>query len=519
MDKTQSYKSGMLKGAIWLSISGLIVKVLGLIYKIPLSYILSDEGMGYFNSAYTVYTLFYLICTTGIPKAISIMTSAAKSEGKEKRVNEIYSTSLLVFGAIGFSISLLFLLCAKPISHALGSTQSYFTMTMVAPSIFFTCIAGVIRGYFNGTLKFMPIAVSEAVSGIIRLILGLSFAAIGYKLGYSFAVISAMTILGTTVGSFAGFLCLLIYKRKAKDLKKTKFFTLGSRKITKELFRLSIPITLTATIGSISSIIDLTVIMRKLEAAGFSELQTSIIYGNYTTLAVPMLNLVGTLVLPLTTVLLPFVSKKSEDSTQSVISERISFIIEILSLLIFPVVTVFAFRSKEVLLILFEDSSAFMASALLATLTPAMICISFSSVLNTALEGMGETRIPLISLIIGATAKIALSVIFVGNERLGLLAIPMATGISYFISMMITVYFIKFAKRTDIKILKKSALPLFCSITAISVSSMIRTMFFKENTLFYVADLLLFGVIYITLISLVKFKTLIKVAKAAKCTK
>ena len=77
MENNRKYKGGMIRGAIWLTISGLVVKFLGLIYKIPLSYILSDEGMGYFNSAYTVYTFFYLICSAGIPKAISITKNAS----------------------------------------------------------------------------------------------------------------------------------------------------------------------------------------------------------------------------------------------------------------------------------------------------------------------------------------------------------------------------------------------------------------------------------------------------------
>ena len=75
-------KNKLISGALILTVSGIIVKFLGFIYKIPLSYILSDEGMGYFNSAYTVYTFFYIVCTAGVPKAISILVAEAESEGK-----------------------------------------------------------------------------------------------------------------------------------------------------------------------------------------------------------------------------------------------------------------------------------------------------------------------------------------------------------------------------------------------------------------------------------------------------
>ena len=86
MDKERNYGNNVIKGALSLTISTLIVKFLGLIYKVPLSYILSDEGMGYFNSAYTVYTFFYIICTAGVPKAISILTAKAEEDGKRESV-------------------------------------------------------------------------------------------------------------------------------------------------------------------------------------------------------------------------------------------------------------------------------------------------------------------------------------------------------------------------------------------------------------------------------------------------
>jgi O-antigen/teichoic acid export membrane protein len=71
--KQDRRKNGIIDGAISLTLSTMVVKVLGLIYKIPLSHLLSDEGMGYFNSAYTVFALFYLLCTSGVPKAVMII--------------------------------------------------------------------------------------------------------------------------------------------------------------------------------------------------------------------------------------------------------------------------------------------------------------------------------------------------------------------------------------------------------------------------------------------------------------
>ena len=102
----------IIKGALLLTVSMLIVKLFGLIYKIPLSYILSDEGMGYFNTAYSVYTFFYVISTSGVPKAIAILTAATD----DSAADEISITSFKVFFFIGALLCVVFISLSSFIS-------------------------------------------------------------------------------------------------------------------------------------------------------------------------------------------------------------------------------------------------------------------------------------------------------------------------------------------------------------------------------------------------------------------
>lgn len=511
MEESKKYKRGMIKGALWLTISGVIVKVLGLIYKIPLSYLLTDEGMGYFNSAYTVYTFFYLICSAGIPKAISILTSEAESEGKREQTNQIYKAAFLLFSAIGLIATLILILVAEPIADSIRNSRARFAIVAIAPSVFFTCITGVIRGYFNGTLKFAPIAISESVSGIGRLSFGLILAYIAHALNYSSEIISAFTILGTTIGSFSGFVYMFVCKKSQDKKEKTrqnKIICFTTKEISRKILKLSIPIAFTSAVGSISSVIDLTLIMRRLQSIGFSEFQTTVIYGNYTTLAIPMLNLIGTLVFPLSSVLLPFVSKASLRAKPAVISERISFVVEILLFFVIPSTILFSFRAREILLLLFEDSSAVMAAPLLVMLVPAMILMSLESILNTTLEGLGETKIPLISLLIGACVKGVLTFLLIGNEKFEILGAPISTSISYLISFLISLNYVKFVKKIEIKFIPHVIKALFCSLTALLFSWLIGSELPCHNTLSYLIELFCFAIFYVILISILNYKYL-----------
>ena len=214
MKREENQERKVISGAVYLTISTLIVKIIGLIYKIPLSYILTDEGMSYFNSAYTIYTFFYIICTAGIPKSISIITSEFIARGKNKEARRITETALIYLSLFGLIVSLVFLLLSNIISKAIGNSGAHLSMLAVAPSIAFICASGVLRGYFNGRFSFIPIAVSEVVTAASRLIFGIGGAIFASNLGTGFDVISAVTISGATIGAVISYVFLFLYDKK-----------------------------------------------------------------------------------------------------------------------------------------------------------------------------------------------------------------------------------------------------------------------------------------------------------------
>lgn len=520
--KRNGYGKKLISGALILTLSGVIVKALGLFYKIPLSYILSDEGMSYFNSAYTVYTFFYIICTAGIPKAIAILVSEAEGRGEIQRINKIYNTSFFFFTFLGISVSILFFLISFPLAKIIGSSNSALAMLAVAPSVALTCSAGVIRGYFSGKMDFVPLAVSEAVSGVSRLVFGLLLALVAYRLGYNLIIISAMTILGTSIGSFAGLVYLLIRKKRENCSVNTGQKELSrcfEYDIARRILKIAIPITLTVAVGSISSIIDLFVIMNRLNAVGYSELQSNIMYGNYTTLVIPMLNLIATLIAPLSTVLLPVISKADIKNNSLLLTDRISFTVKIAFFVSIPAFFLFLMRSREILSILFEDSGAAMASVMLSLLAPGVVFMCLAGVVNTSLEGLGNTKIPLISLIIGSVVKLFFTYCLVGNELIGILGAPIGTTVSYFISFAISVYFLSYSKKIKIKFIPSLLPAVLSSAFAILISSVYKHFFGSEKLLSYLIELSIFGIIYVIFMLLNYLQCVNKAKKSSKYTK
>ena len=501
-DNRQSEKV-IINSAFSLTVSVILVKILGLIYKVPLSYILSDEGMGYFNAAYTVFSFFYIICTTGIPKAISILISEAEGEGNSEKVMQIYNTSFKMFFIFGAVISVFFFILSLPISILTGNRGAYYSMALIAPSILFVCASGIIRGLFNGHLKFFPIAVSELISGACKLILGLALAYLAKYLGYGFELISAFTIFGTTLGSFFGFLYLFFKKEEFLRLNPKQKKTL-SPKLGKKILKIAIPLTITSAIGSISNIIDLTIIMQRLRSSGNTELQAAILYGNYTTLAIPMLNLVATLIAPLSAVLLPIISKEKSKCDSSRITRQVSDACKILLFISVPVSILFLFKSQEILSLIFEDSSAVMAAPLLSLIAPGIIFMSLLTVINSVLEGMGNTKTPMISLVFASVVKIVVSYILIGRSDFGLLGASIGTTLSYFVGMCISLYALIVKHKMRPRILKELVILLFGALISLGFSGwFFRLMGLSEGlsvliefpvfAIFYVIILVIFG--------------------------
>ena len=130
----------LFKGAAILTLSVVIVKLIGFIYKLPLSYVLGDEGMGFFNSAYTVFGFFYLLCTGGIPRAISIITAG---ENDLQRSKKILKYSLGFFVTVGFGFTLCLFIFSGVIADFIGNSLARFSLVCIAPSLTFVSASGV----------------------------------------------------------------------------------------------------------------------------------------------------------------------------------------------------------------------------------------------------------------------------------------------------------------------------------------------------------------------------------------
>ena len=434
MKDTKFSINEILSGTLSLTISTLIVKILGVIYKIPLAAILGEEGMGYFNSAYTIYGFFYLLCTAGAPKAVMILVSRCNANGDKDAARKIVQEAIRVFMLIGTVSFAILTILAVPLSSLIGNSRAYMTIIAVAPSIIFISVAAVLRGYLSSNLKLLDIAVSQIIEGVCKLAIGLIAAGLSSRACLPLHVVSAMTILGVSFGSVAGLIYLVI----TSGIKITKYNT-RQNGVSRDLFRISLPITLSAAIMSGTNIIDLGLIMKSLKSIGYSESEAGALYGNYTTMAVPMLGLALAILAPISTAFMPIFSKEIAQNDSNSLMEAEKSAIRISTLVSLPLLFGVAFYSKEILSMLFPALNVELGAALTCLLSPAIFFASILLIVNSSLEAGGKVKAPLISMIIGCLAKIIISYILIRNETIGIMGAPIGTTCSYCISLCVSV--------------------------------------------------------------------------------
>jgi len=410
----------LFSGVVILTFANILVKVIGLLYKIPLHNLLGDEGMGYFNAAYKIYTMFYMVSTAGLPVAVSIMISSARTKGNRNEVKMIFKSALtlfLVIGALGTSIMMI---GSHGFAGLMKNDPAYVCILAIAPTLFFICICSAIRGYFQGYQNMLPTAVSEVLESLGKFILGILFATYAMNKGYSLPVVAAFALLGLTIGVVVGTLYIVIHRVLFKSEEYDAEFVVDNSapvrkmgQIIKALFAIAIPISISSSVMSVADAIDSIVIQRTLQTVSYTAKEATALFGNYSTLAVSLYNLPPVLIYPISCAIVPYISSALAENDKEKAKGVMTSSLKIASLISIPSALGLSVLSKPILGLLFSDGeSVKKAAPLLSVLAIAVFFVGMLSVTNAILQANRHERMPIISMISGAVVKVSASYLF-----------------------------------------------------------------------------------------------------------
>lgn len=465
-------------GVLILTAANLIVKVIGLLYKIPLTNMLGDEGMGYFNTAYQIYSYLYMFSTAGLPVAMSMMISRMNAEGRQADKRKLLLLTLCVFLTVGLAGSVIMAFFCRGLAGFISADLSYLCILAISPALFFVCISSTLRGYFQGHSNMLPTAVSEILESVGKAALGLLLGGYALKQGLPTYQVAAYSIIGVSAGVAAGAIFLTLAKLLGKrdssttpdnistDITNT---TADSKDLLIKLFSIALPVMISASLLSMSSMLDTLIIIRRLIETGVTESAAIAMYGNYTAYCVTLFNLPPVLIYPIVNSLIPIVSSAKAKGDEKRAEGIMHTALRLSAVIALPCAFGLATLSEPILKLIFKNgASAEMAAPLLTLLAPSIFLIGVMAVSNGILQSCGMQRYTLISMPAGAVVK-ALGAYFlpaltVGGTTLKMYAAPISTFAFYLTVTAINFFFIVKYTGLRISVMKIYLRPFIASV-------------------------------------------------------
>lgn len=471
-DSANSERTFM-SGVLVLSASTVIVKIIGLAYKIPLISILGADGMGYFNCAYEIFALLCGVSTSGLPIAVSMLIASARERGDGYRAKGIYKTSsalLLTKGVLVWGALALF---AAPISRWIGNRDAYFAILAISPALLFSCISGAVRGYFQGCRRMTPTAVSQLLEACGKLIFGVALAALSLSFGMSVPVAAAFGVFGVSLGSLVAAGYLLIKKKTDKQdsldgIQSGK----GSGHCVLDLLRISLPITMSSALIGSTRMIDMAFIMRRLQDIGVSVAQSNRIYGSYTTLALPVFSLVPAFIPPITESLIPRLSAAVETGAVAEQRRAVGNSVRLTVFLAMPASMGIMLYSEDIISILFggQTEAIAISAPLLSALGVSVLLSCLITTTNAILQSYRHVVLPILSLAVGACVKAVSAYYLIGNVNIGAMGAPLSTLLFNATVLGLNILFVKRAAPEGASVFTQLPKPFFASLAAMVVS-------------------------------------------------
>lgn len=510
-------------GVLALTVANLVVKVIGLGLKIPLKAAITSVGMGYYNVAYNIYVLLFMIATTGIPVAIAMMVSESRAKGNLREPKKIFRVSLITLAVLGLIGTLTMILFSGLLAQSYGSEGQQYAIICIAPTLFFICIACAIRGYFQGHQNMVPTAVSEVIEALGKLAVGLALALLAMEMvpdtnPNKYAIAAAMAILGPTVGVALGMIYLIFKKAFFKEeLYNAEYLRPDSyempvrtnKQILKTLLIIAIPITLSSSVMSLTNVIDSLIISNRLQFLGLSETVRVEMYGAFTTEVITLFNLPPVLIYPISGSIVPYLSALLVKNEKDKVHGLLNGSLKVASLIALPCALGMSVLAKPVITLIFGDcyvdSPGHLSIQALAVFFMAMLSMSTSFLQAYKLE-----RKPIISMIAGAVVKVTASWFLIGNENIRMYGAPIGSLLCYITIVLFNFYFVAkhvgFIPSFRKVFLKPLAAAVLCAGAALG-SYHLLAMVLGTGRITTVLAILVAGAVYLAAILLLKTLT------------
>lgn len=479
-----SKQSTFFGGAAVLAVGIMVVKLIGMFYKIPLINIIGDQGSADFNNAYNIYAVLLTISTAGLPVAVSKLVSEANATGRYNQVRRTFRLSLALFLVLGVLSFLIMFFGSTQLAGLMNDDMAAPGIRALAPAVICVGCLSAFRGYNQGHGNMTPTAVSQIIEALCKLVVGLGLAYWLVRTGADASHAAAGAITGVTVGTIVALAYMLMsFLASGREGTLSDDRPEAGSTILKNLLMIAIPITISSSMVGIVTVIDTSLVQGQLQRAllenrdtwsiyqnfvDFDALESAVtawkdalpdgatatmatlnsqlsaqdvpevtqtlhttlesisrtLYGNYSG-ALNIYNLPTSLMAAITAAVIPAVSGAMARRDKKGASRVAGSALRITALLAFPMAVGLYVLGEPIMSLIFPSLNSQLAGPLLSTLGLATVFVCMMLVCNSILQAYGFVNLPVIIMLLGGVVKIILNYNVVILPQVGIYGAPM----------------------------------------------------------------------------------------------
>lgn len=457
--KSEQKQQSFMYATLIMAVSTIIVKILGLFFRIPIANLLETVNMGYYSTAYDVYLPIYSIAMAGLPVAVSRMVAQYVSEGRYNDVKSVFNVAKKFFTITGLIGFVLMFGIGYIVTIVTKNPEALPSMFVIAPCLVFCCILSLYRGYYEGLRNMFPTAISSLIEALCKLILGYGFAwlVMNYYNGTnkgSYA--AAAAILGITVGTAIAALYVFIRHKTVGDSIDDVMYAnapvgIDKKEVFKALVSISIPVVLGSLATQISGLVDVTMVQYQLNADVAKNLDYfknqygyyltlenvadnkihTFLYSTYRNYAYTFFNLVPTITAAVGVSALPVLTMAWTNNDKHSVKANLESMLKVITLISFPAGLGLIALAPQILGMLYSTASVEVAAPLLRILGIAACLAGMTTPMTNLLQAIGKPNVPVKNIAVGAVIKIVVNYILVGIPSINIIGAPIGTVCCY----------------------------------------------------------------------------------------
>lgn len=443
------------RGISILGIAGIICKVVGLLFSIPLNMISDGEIQGgdvadIFYAVYPTYTLLLTVSSAGLPVAVSRMVAGFLARDDARNAKNTFRIALRILCTVGGFFSLIMILLNRVLVENVGLQETSLGFYAIAPCVIIVCVLSAFRGFIQGQQNMVPTAVSQLIEQTGKVFLSLPLAYIGVHVFHNLEYATAGALFGITLSEIIAMLYMIIRfraGRKEYDLlpQSPEEEPWSSRALIRRLILIAIPITISACIIPLSGFIDSIMMVKRMMIAGLTRAEAKLSYGTFNSAVIRLINIPTALALAISMSLVPGVSARfAVHDMQGVRREchtgmRFAFLIG------FPCSVGMSLLSGNIVRFFYGSAwsadRVTLASELLTFSALTVVLFTAVQATSSILQGLRRQKIPMYTMMAGVAVKILLNYILIATPGIDIHGGPYASIACYGIVMVINMIF------------------------------------------------------------------------------